>query len=1107
MQAQRSYLLDPVAESPGLAVSFGQRALWYLARLAPDSSAYNLAAAGRVRGDLDLEALRRALRRLVERHATLRTTFHEEAGEPVQVVSPEARFDFRLLDASGFSPEALQARLEEEAYRPFDLETGPLIRITVLRSSAGEHYMVVSVHHAVADFWSIGLLIHELSGLYRPGLLEMPELGRPAATYAEFVAGQRAHVLSAEGAADFAHWQEKLAGTPELDLPTDRPRPPVQTYRGNVAQLEIAGPVVAALRKLARAHRATPYTVGMAAFQALLGRWTGQRDFAVGSPVGNRAGFASVVGYFVNPVVVRADLAGDPSFDELVDRARATLSEAFDHQRYPFPLLAEKLAAGRDASRSPVFQAMFVWLKARWAGEDGLARYVLSAPDAHVSLGALTLDSQPLSHGGSQFDLTLAIAEERDGLLASLQYNADLFEEATAKRLLGHFQRLLEAALAAPGARLSTLAVLTAEEERQILVDWSGHEAAASDDLLHGLVRRQALATPGAVAVIAGTEALTYAQLDCRAGRLARRLARLGVGPEVRVGIFLERKLPLPVAILAVLEAGGAYVPLDPDYPAERLALLCADSRVSVLVSERQLARRQPSGDFEVLWVEDLDLEEGDLEEGDAEEPGEPPESPLPQPARVDPDHLAYLIYTSGSTGKPKGVALSHRSAVAMVRWGLSVFSREELAGTLASTSICFDLSVFELFVPLAAGGTVILADNALALPGLPAADRVTLVNTVPSAAAELARSGGFPRSVQTINLAGEPLARSLVDELYAGTAAARVYNLYGPSEETTYSTGELVPRGDGPVLIGRPLAGTRAYVLDRERRPVPVGVAGELLLGGVGLARGYLGRPGLTAEKFVPHPLAGAADGAPAQPAGARLYRTGDLVRFRPDGKLEFLGRIDHQVKVRGFRIELGEVESALRQHPRVRDCVVVARQEQGQGLNAFLAAYLVLDGPAQTNPPELNVTELGVAELRAFLGGSLPSYMVPSAFVFLEALPLTPNGKLDRRALPAPEAAAAHEAYEPPANAIEEMVAEIWTELLGVGSIGRHDDFFALGGHSLLATRVLSRVRDTFGVELAVRSLVESPTVAGLASAVEESLLGEVGQEALARALVDIA
>ncbi len=1106
MQTQRSVLVEPRLEAKGQAVSYGQRALWYLARLAPESSAYNLAAAGRVRGDLDVEALRRALRRLVERHASLRTTFAEEAGEPVQRIAAEPRFGFQLVDAAGCSEEELQRRLEAEAYRPFDLERGPLLRVGVFRRAAGEHLLVVAVHHAVADFWSIGLIIRELSSLYRPGLLEMPEMGGPlddekqGATYADLVAGQRALVESPEGAADAAYWQAKLAGLPDLDLPSDRPRPPVQSFRGDVAQLEISGPAVAALRKLARAHRATPFTVGMAAFQALLGRWTGQRDFAVGSPVGNRAGaeLATVIGYFVNPLVVRADLAGDPSFDELVVRVRATLAAAFDHQRYPFPLLAERLAAGRDASRSPLFQAMFVWLKARWAGEDGIARYVLSAPGGQASLGtSLTLDSHPLRHAGSQFDLTLAIAEERDGLLASLQYNTDLFDRATAERLLGHFQALLESALASPGVRLSALSMLTAEEERQLLVEWSGQEAAPSDELLHGLVARQAAATPGATAVTAGGAALTYAELDLRSSLLARRLAALGVGPEVRVGIFLERRLPLPVAMLAVLKAGGAYVPLDPDYPAERLALLCEDSRLSVLISERKLAGRVPGGGFDVVWADAQDESEAPSRETAS---GEAAATPRP---RVDPDNLAYLIYTSGSTGRPKSVALTHRGAVAMVRWGLAAFSREELAGTLASTSICFDLSVFELFVPLAAGGMVILADNALALPALPAASRVTLVNTVPSAAAELLRSDGFPRSVATINLAGEPLARGLVDELYATTAARAVYNLYGPSEETTYSTGEVVPRGDGPVLIGRPLAGTRAFVLDRGRRPVPVGVAGELLLGGVGLARGYLGRPGLTAEKFVPNPLA-LPDGAlpEAVEPGGRLYRTGDLVRFRPDGRLEFLGRIDHQVKVRGFRIELGEVEAALRQHAGVRDCVVVARQEHGKGLNAFLAAYVVPQGEGWAGH-----SEPGVTELRTFLGKSLPAYMVPSAFVFLDALPLTPNGKVDRRALPAPELAAAHEAYQPPANAIEEMVAEIWTELLGVTRIGRHDDFFALGGHSLLATRVLSRVRDSFGVELAVRSLVESPTVAGLAAAIEESLLGEVGEEALARALADLA
>ncbi|HYH44949.1 MAG TPA: amino acid adenylation domain-containing protein, partial [Thermoanaerobaculia bacterium] len=955
-------------------------------------------------------------------------------------------------------------QIAREARRPFDLVRGPVARAALLRLDDQEHLLVFSCHHAAFDGWSVSVLRRELGTLYgafragRPSPL--PEL---AVQYADLAVWQRYRLSEEAMEAQLVYWRQRLAGAPAaLDLPADRLRPPVQSFRGAMLPLAFPAELAAGLRSLARSEGSTLFMTALAAFYALLGRFSGQTDLVVGSPVANRreAGSEGLLGFFVNTLALRADLAGDPPFRALAAQVRESALAAYAHQELPFERLVEELQPARDLSRSPLFQVMF--------SLDPLQDGEL-APGLDCEL--LRIDT-----GTSKFDLSLFVNGQGESLTALLEHSTDLFDAPTVARLGRSFLALLSSLVAeGTGRPVSRLPLLGAGESWQIRGEW--HEpgppapAAPLAACLHDLVAAQAARTPEATALVAGRERLTYRDLDLRAGELARRLAALGVGPEVRVGVCLSRSPSLVVALLGILKSGGAYVPLDPNYPRERLGFMLEDADAAVLITETALASRLPTSRARVLVLDG----EPDRREEEAE------------PILALPGNLAYLIYTSGSTGRPKAVAIEHRSAVAFIHWAHEVFTPAELASVLASTSISFDLSVFELFVPLACGGQVVLADNVLELPELPAAGEVTLINSVPSAVSALLELvQALPDRVRTVNLAGEPLKGSLAQALYA-IGAERVRNLYGPSEDTTYSTFETVVRGNRrEPAIGRPIAGTWARLLDRHLELVPVGVPGEIYLGGAGLARGYLGRPELTAERFVPDPL---------EP-GARLYRTGDLGRLLPDGRIEYMGRLDNQVKVRGFRIELGEIETALEAHPQVREAVVVARGEAGG--DRFLAAYVVPAGQPAPAPGEL------CEHLRV----RLAEFMVPSSFTFLDAMPLTPNGKVDRKALPVPESGT----EEPPTSATSlgaaapfvELLAGIWAEVLRRDELpGPHDNFFELGGHSLLATRVVSRIRAALGIEVPLRTLFAAPTVSALAAAI--SALGHLPAEALPPAPIE--
>ncbi|HEX7239559.1 MAG TPA: amino acid adenylation domain-containing protein, partial [Longimicrobiaceae bacterium] len=1029
----------PASRERALPLSFAQQRLWLVDRLEPGSPAYNMPGALRLRGSLDTLALRGSLDALVRRHETLRTVFEERAGAPVQVVRPAAPVPLRELDLRGLpgsEREREAGRLAAaEAMRPFDLERGPLLRCTLLRLDARDHVLLFTLHHVVGDGWSLGVLLREIPALYAGSPL--PEL---PVQYADYAVWQREWLTGEVLEEQLRYWKEELRGAPQLlEIPTDRPRTTGTSARAERHRFSLPPGVARRLRALSRREGATLFMSALTAWQALLGRWSGQDDVVVGSPVAGRtrAETEGLVGFFVNMLALRADLSGEPDWRELLGRVREAALGAYDHQDLPFERLVEELDVERSLAHTPVFQATFAL--ERSAAHDGLA------------LGEVAVEPFGEGAGVAKFDLDLTLRDDGEALAGALTSRAVLFEAATLARLAGHLEVLLEAMTAGPAGRPGEVTLLRGSERVQVLETWNATAAPYPGGCVHELVAAQAARTPDAAAVVFAGERLGYAALERRANRLANHLRGLGVGPETRVGVCLERTPELVVAMLAVLKAGGAYVPLDPAYPRERLGWMQEDAAVSLVLTSSSLADALPGGTRALA----LDAARAAVE---AESP-EAPES------GVLPENLSHVIFTSGSTGRPRGVMIRHSSTVVLLHWLRGAVTDEERSSVLFSTSVNFDVSVAEVFGTLAWGGKLVLVENALELAGL--AEPVVHASMVPTAAAELLRMGAVPASVRTLNLGGEPLPADLARALYALGTVEKVGNLYGPTEDTTYSTYSLVPRGADRVLLGRPIANTQALVLDAALEPVPVGVVGELYLAGDGLARGYAARPELTAERYLPDPF-----GAP----GSRMYRVMDRVRWRPEGELEYLGRTDFQVKVRGFRVEPGEIEAALRAHPAVREAVAVVR-EDAPGERA-LVAYLVAEEGAAAP---------GAAELRAHLRERLPGYMVPSALVTLETLPLTPGGKLDRRALPAPGAAAGERAYVAPRTPVEERLARIFAEVLNAGRVGVDDGFFELGGHSLLATRVASRVREELGVEVPLRALFEAPTVAALAERVE--------------------
>jgi len=1035
-----------------LPLSSAQRRIWFLERMEPGRAWYHLPTVVRLRGALDAAALERAIAALAERHEALRTVIREVDGEPVQVIADLAvtaeRHDVSHLPADEREAAALRA-VEDEVRRPFDLAAGPLFRALLVRVSADEHLLALTLHHAVADGASLRVLLAELSSLY--GAIAAgrePAADAPALRYADHAAWEQALLTEERVAREVAWWRERLAGAPPyLALPTDRPRAAAPSHRGAVHRFHVDAETAGALRRLGRATGATPFMTLLAGFQALLARWSGADEVVVGTPVSGRARpwTGEMVGLFATTLPVRAAVDGEASFRDLLAHVREGVLGAMAHAEVPFERVVEELRPERSLGRHPVFQAVFA------LSHD--------APADLLALDGIRAEPVPVENGAAKFDLTLFVTERPDGFSAALEYATDLFDATTAERFGAHLRALLAAAAADPDAPVAALP-LAGEAERERVRAWSVAPLSEQlDEPVHRVFEQVAESAPAAVAVSRGGERLTYAQLDAAANRLARELQARGVGPETRVGLALERSPELMVAELAVLKAGGAYVPLDASYPAARLALMLADADVRVLVVRGEVPDALASFTGAVVSLE-----------GDAAAIASRADAPLA--VDVGPENLAYIMYTSGSTGLPKGVAVPHRAVVRLARGsGCCALAGETF---LLLSPAAFDASTLEVWGPLLNGGRVavfppetpsvqslgrVLRDEAVTSLWLTAG----LFHQVAEAAPE-AFAG-----VRQLLAGGDVLSPDHVRRVLEANPGLTLIDGYGPTENTTFTACHAL-RGAAevrdPVPLGAPIGGTAAHVLDAAMRPVLVGVPGELYVGGAGLARGYLGRPGLTAEKFVPDPFS-------PQP-GARLYRTGDRVRWLAGGRLEFLGRLDAQVKLRGFRVEPGELEAAMRAHPGVAEAAAAVH---GEGdAKRLLACYV----PAAASAP-------APAELRDFLRARLPGHLLPAAVRAVDSIPLTPNGKVDRAALSAawsPESEAGH---VPPSGEVEEALAALFAELLRVERVGAEDGFFELGGHSLLGIQLASRLTEAFRFEVPVRAVFEAPTVAALARALE--------------------
>jgi amino acid adenylation domain-containing protein len=1062
----------PVARSARggpVPLSSAQRRLWVLHQVEPASAFYNVHAAARLEGRLDVEALRRALTELVRRHEALRTTFATVDGDPVQVVADPAPVRLEVADLTALPAASREARAlaaaSAEARRPFDLETGPLLRASLQRLGAEDHVLAITIHHLAADGWSLGIVFRELRTLYaafaagRPSPLPEPEL-----QYRDYALWQRAWLSGEILGAQIAYWRDRLAGAPDLlALPADRPRPKHLSFRGGSRRFTVPGPLAARLEELGRREGATLFMTLLAAFKVWISRHAGEEDVVVGAPVAGRGRpeLDGIVGFFANTLALRTDLSGNPPFGEVLRRVRGTALQAYARQDAPFEQVVEALRVRRDPGRAPVFQVMFD---------------LQNAPGADLDLpglGALPIDVET---GTAKFDLHVSVAPEGGALAGLVEYAADLFDPETIDRMLGRFLTLLESASADPATPILDLPMIPDGELRRIRSAERG--AAAPDPAgtpVHLLFEARAARSPEAIAVDGEDGRLTYRELDARSSGLARELRRLGVGPDVAAGIFMERSPEMVVAILGVLKAGGAYLPLDPSYPEERIAFMRRDAACPVILAGRGT-------------VEGIRPDGAAVVEVDAfrEAPGSGEAGPAGRPA--GPESLAYVLYTSGSTGRPKGVMVPHRALANHMGWMLGTFPMTAEDRVLQRTPAVFDASVWEFFAPLLSGARLVLAPSGAhhdtsRLARALASERITTLQLVPSLLALLLEEIGLEacRDLRLVFCGGEPLAPELRDRFVARLGIP-LHNLYGPTEACIDATWWSCLPGDGgrTVPVGRPIAGMRALVLDGRLRPSPIGVIGELHLGGEGLARGYLGRPDLTAGSFLPDPR--------GPRPGSRLYATGDRARRLPDGTIELLGRRDDQVKLRGVRIEPAEVEAVLAEHPEVREAAVVVREDEPG--RPYLAAY-VAPRDGRTPTP---------ATLRAALRDRLPGAMVPSTFVALPALPRTPGGKVDRRSLPAPERRAGG-AGEPPLTPVEEAIGRIWSGVLGRGAFGPGDDFFEAGGHSLLAVQVRHRIREVFQVEVPFRVFFEATTLRELARAVAAAGRSPEEAEAIAR------
>jgi amino acid adenylation domain-containing protein len=1085
--------------------SFAQQRLWFIDQLVPGNVFYNVPTALRLTGLLNLIALEQAFNEIVRRHEALRTRFGIVEGQLVQVIpeqssanAPTLSINLPVIDLQQLPAEEREAEAKrlvtEESQRPFALGTGPLLRLLLLKLDETEHILLLNLHHIICDDWSIGVLIRELSAIYTAFAQNQPSpLAEVPLQYADFAHWQR-EWLQGVGAThesplqvQLTYWRQQLDGIPVLNLPSDRPKSTIQSYRGATKFLELPRGLSDALEKRSQQEGVTLFMILLAAFQILLYRYTQQEDIAVGSPIANRnrSEIEGLIGFFVNTLVLRTDLSGNPTFQELLGRVREVTLGAYAHQDLPFEKLVEELQPERSLSNHPLFQVVFA---------------LQNAPMERLELPGLTLSSLTIDFKTTRFDLEFYLWkasdsfrslwgerwEHTEGIRGVVVYNTDLFDEATITRILGHFTTLLEGIIANPQARIANLPLLSPAENHQLLVEWNDTQADyPKNQCIHQLFEEQVEKSPDATAVsfedveTRHVTSLTYRELNNRSNQLAHHLQKLGVGSEVLVGICLERSVEMIVGLLGILKAGGAYVPLDPSYPQERLNFMLEDAQVSVLLTQEKLVRQLPDAiahqDTKIQnpKVVCLDTDWNTIGQESVENPTN----------SVTSDRLAYVIYTSGSTGKPKGVAVPHKAVNRLV-FNTNYIQLDPTDKIAQVSNTSFDAATFEIWGALLHGAQLVGISRDVTLSPHDFASQlrqksISVLFLTTALFQQIARDvpDAF-KSLKYLLFGGEAVDPRWVKKVLKKGPPQQLLHVYGPTEGTTFSSFywvQEVQEEATSIPIGRPITNTQIYLLDGQLQPVPIGVAGELYIGGNGLARGYLNRPELTAEQFIPNPF--------SKEPETQLYKTGDLARYLPDGNIEFLGRIDDQVKIRGFRIELGEIETVLSQHPVVLQTVVIV-QEDIPG-DKHLVAYIV---PNQEQTSMVGAQ--GFAPLlRQFLKEKLPSYMVPSAYMVLDSLPLTPNGKVNRRALPAVDTLSldTKEDYVAPRTSIEEELAKIWVKVLGKQQVGVHDNFFELGGHSLLATQLMSRIRDTFQVELPVRLLFEAPTVATLAKHIE--------------------
>ncbi len=1051
-----------------IILSFGQERLWFLYQMDPANPFYNLNTAARLMGVLDIDALERGINEIISRHEILRTRYQVIEGQPFGVVDSALKLTVEVTDLLRLSEpdrESEALKLSAEYFQqPFDLGKGPLIRASVLKLGEPNYLLLLSMHHIIFDGWSIGIFFRELATLYESYSAREPaSLSDPTLQYSDFAYWQRQWLQGDALKTHLTFWKAYLSGANTiLDLHTDRPRPPVQSFRGARRSFRIPSDVVESIKLLAQQEQATLFAALLSAFQTLLFRYTNQEDITVGTPVANRnkLEIENLIGFFVNTVPIRVDLSGDPTFRQLLGRVRETILEVQTHQEIPLERVVEEVQPKRELNRAPLFQVMFV---------------LQNAPFPQLKLADLTLVPMEIDNGTAKFDLTLYMREMGRELTGSLAYNTDLFESTSIARMISCFQILLESVAADADQHISKLALLAATQRQELLTEYNQtDEAYLCDRLIHQLFEAEAESSPDALALVYEKQNLTYAELNKKANQLAHYLTSMGIGPELPVGICMEPSIDTIIGILGIIKAGGAYVPIDPSFPKERVDFILDDVRAPVLLT-RQTTPEKFSGckaqviNLDADWQTITGYGDGN------------PDS------YMEPGNLIYIIFTSGSTGTPKGVAIEHRQ---LLNYIYAVRQRLQFpfpASYATVSSIAADLGNTCVFPSLSFGGSlhIISPDRASdpnALAEYFQEHDIDCLKIVPSHLSALLTSA---RSEQVIPrkrliLGGESSSWNLIERLRTLAPDCLIFNHYGPTESTvgvlTCKVEDRLGDESATVPIGQPIGNIKTYLLDQHFEPAPIGIPGEVHIGGLGLARGYFNRPELTAEKFIPNPF--------SHEPGARLYRTGDLARYGPSGNIEFLGRVDDQVKIHGFRIELGDIKAVLDQHPSIRESLVTTYEPLGA---KALAAYIVFNSDVK----------VVIAELRDYMKKRLPEYMIPSAFVTLDLLPRLPNGKINRKALPAPDKTALEaKTYEPPASPFEKEMAAIWTRLLGVEQIGTRDSFFDLGGHSLLATQLVARVYDVFQVSIPLRSIFEKPTIVELALVIEEELIREIAQ-----------